>query len=247
MILYYTGTGNSAFVANEMGRLTNDRVERITIESNTRVELHDDEMLGIVFPVHSWGLPKRVAEFLERISLNRLPSRCYVVMTCGDDSGLANEQMERVLLKKGIKTRHIYSVRMPNTYMLFPGFDVDPEPLRNEKIAETTALLPRLADAVMNDEPIQQYVKTDKSWLKSKVIYPLFMRHMMSDKPFYTTDQCTGCGRCERECPEKNIRMENGRPSWQGHCTQCLGCINRCPQKAIEYGKKSVGKGRSQL
>lgn len=249
MIIYYSGTGNSAYVANEMAKLMNDRQLQVTAETHTTLKLAEGETLGIVFPIHSWGIPKRMLQFFREMRVENVNAQTvvYAIMTCGDDSGLANEQVKTELLKKGIKTNHIYSVRMPNTYMIFPGFDVDSEALRNEKIAETTAVLPRLAEAVKANKPTSQYVKTNQSWLKSKVIYPLFMRHMMSDKPFYTTDACTSCGLCAKQCGEGNIKMEKGRPSWQGHCTQCLGCINRCPQKAIEYGKKSVGKGRSHM
>lgn len=249
MIVYYSGTGNSACVAQEMARLLDDKTLAVSKLTPTKFSLQEGETLGLVFPVHSWGIPKRMLAFIRQMEVENLTRETvvYAIATCGDDAGLTNAQLKHELLKKGIVLKHVYAVRMPNTYILFPGFDVDAESLRNQKIAETMAVLPTLAEAIKSNQPADYYVKTDKSWLKSKVIYPLFMRFMMDDKPFYTTDACIGCGLCAQQCGEGNITLENGRPTWHGGCTQCLGCINRCPKQAIEYGKKSLGKGRSHM
>ncbi|MDO4191224.1 MAG: EFR1 family ferrodoxin [Bacteroidales bacterium] len=247
MILYYSGTGNSRYVAQEMARLMNDHMVRLTKETPTEVTF-TNEPLGLVFPVHSWGIPKRMAKFLKAMTWGKeKPTMCYAILTCGDDAALTNVQLRNVLANKGIFIQHIYAVRMPNTYIVFPGFNVDKEELRNEKIAETTALLPHLAEAIKNNAPTQHYITTGHAWLKSKIIYPLFMKLMMNDKPFFVTDQCNGCGLCAKQCCESNIVMHDNHPVWQHQCTQCLGCIHHCPKQAIEYGKQTQNKGRSHM
>ena len=73
-----------------------------------------------------------------------------------------------------------------------------------------------------------------------KLPYPLFVKA----DAFYSTDECIGCGLCEKLCPLKNIQIKDHRPVWGKKCTHCMACIAKCPKKAIEYGKKSRRKNR---
>lgn len=56
--------------------------------------------------------------------------------------------------------------------------------------------------------------------------------------------RCTGCGLCVAVCPEKRLRMVDGRPRATGTCSLCLACVNRCPVNAMhlvgwtEYGRQ---------
>lgn len=53
------------------------------------------------------------------------------------------------------------------------------------------------------------------------------------EKGYRITDACIGCGRCERNCPQRCI--EKGRPYEirQNHCLHCGNCYEKCPVKAV--------------
>jgi ferredoxin len=78
------------------------------------------------------------------------------------------------------------------------------------------------------------------SGIFNSVYYPIFV----TAKGYYTTEACTGCGKCVKLCPLNNIEMSGKRPRWGKNCTQCMACICRCPQEAIEYKNKTQGKRR---
>ncbi|MBQ8888654.1 MAG: EFR1 family ferrodoxin, partial [Bacteroidaceae bacterium] len=80
-------------------------------------------------------------------------------------------------------------------------------------------------------------------FLKTYVIRPLFNAFLMSPKPFQATEACTACKRCEKKCPVHNIKVD-GKPQWGDRCTQCLACYHGCPVKAVQYGKRTKGKGQ---
>ena len=81
-------------------------------------------------------------------------------------------------------------------------------------------------------------------WLKSGFVAWGFNTFAMSDKSFYVTDACIGCGLCEKNCPTGNIKLADKKPTWNGDCTVCLSCINRCPKAAINYGHGTEKRGR---
>lgn len=66
MIIYFSATGNSQYVAERIAQATNDRTVSITSCMKNRqfqFEIYEDEFLGIISPTYSWGLPEIVKEF----------------------------------------------------------------------------------------------------------------------------------------------------------------------------------------
>lgn len=54
-----------------------------------------------------------------------------------------------------------------------------------------------------------------------------------TEKGYYITDSCIGCGTCRRNCPQNCI--ENGSPFriQQNHCLHCGNCYEKCPVNAV--------------
>jgi Pyruvate/2-oxoacid:ferredoxin oxidoreductase delta subunit len=166
-------------------------------------------------------------------------------MTCGDECGHTDQMFTEAINTKGLETRHIYSLTMPNSYICLPGFDVDARELQVKKMEQTKIELPKLMSAIANDQPISFYHRGKRFLkIKSGLIYNLFAKHSLTDKPYTCDDKCISCRKCVKVCPVNNVELVNGKPMWKGHCTQCLACIHVCPTKSIDYGKITRNKGR---
>jgi Pyruvate/2-oxoacid:ferredoxin oxidoreductase delta subunit/flavodoxin len=251
MVFYFTGTGNSRWIAENMGKAFSDKLIAMSDffdgdnVASPEFTIDKDERIGFVFPVHAWGTPLLVNKFIRQLQLKAYNSQLiYGIFTCGDECGYTKEMFVKMIKAKGWHCRHTYSVQMPNTYIVFPGFDVDGKELEARKIEKAKRLLPAIIKAISEDKPIDEYKKGRLSFLKSRIIYPQFIKYAMSSRPFYTTCACTSCRRCVKFCPTKNISMNDDKPIWGNHCVQCLSCIHRCPAQAIEYGKMTRDKGR---
>jgi len=251
MIFHFSGTGNSLWVAETVAAAFSDKLVAMADFSDGDeitppvFDVAQDERIGFVFPVHSWGVPWLVRKFIEQLHLNSYTKQLiYGIFTYGDECGYTREMFLGLLENRGFNCRHVYSVQMPNTYIAFPGFDIDGEELQKKKKRNAAILLPMIIDAIRSDAPVEAYKKGSFPFLKSRIIYPLFCKYAMSGKPFRTTCFCTSCGLCEKICPTKNIKIIKRRPVWGNRCTQCLACIHRCPVRAIEYGNRTQNKGR---
>lgn len=245
MLLYFSGCGNSHFVATELARLTSQRLEKIDPNAATpSLQLEDDEILGIVCPVYAWAVPRLVSEYISRLTINKVPNYIFLACTCGDNVGRTAERFASLLKKKGLHLDAAFSFIMPETYINMPGFNLDNPENANRKIEAVKQRLLMVAEKINERLRVVDVVPGKIPWVNTYIVNPLFYGFLITDKKFHVTADCTHCGLCAKSCPLGNIVMEGGLPSWQGHCTNCMSCYHRCPTNAIHFGKATIGKGQ---
>jgi len=240
MIYYFSGTGNSQWIAQEIARRTDDEVQNIAEllrDGPTVVYAGQDARIGVVFPIYAWGAPLMVERFCRSITL-ATGSYAFAVCTCGDEAGKA---MRR--LKKVFAYQSAWSVKMPNNYIV--GYDVDSHELEQKKITEANDRLQTISESVLSCSTGYDVCEGAGAGVKTALVRPLFNTFARSTKRFSVDDCCNGCGLCARGCPINAIRLQDGKPVWvRKHCTQCMACINRCPQRAIQMGEGTRNHGR---
>ena len=96
MIYYFSGTGNSHYVAEVLSKSLQDTMQ--SIESAQGIK--QDEMIGIVTPVYFFGLPDIVKDFLERLSVSS-KSYLYLVVTYGVNQVMLGKRPTRSCRKRG--------------------------------------------------------------------------------------------------------------------------------------------------
>ncbi len=233
MIYYFSGTGNSRWVAEQLAAKTND-IALNMIEQSVPPPING-EIIGIVFPVHAWGAPEPVVEFGKKLSGR--PAFSYGVCTCGGEAGLAMQKFSDVF-----HLDSVYSIEMPNNYVM--GSELESESSVSLKIANAGNKLETIAAQILARQPVSDVQTGNLVWLKSNLFNRGFNLAARSTRPFFVTDKCISCGICARDCPAHTITMVDGRPQWGKKCFQCTACINLCPTHAIEYGKGTAKRGR---
>ena len=249
MILYFTGTGNSRFAAQELNRFCKDELVSMNREMrkrkldpyNARYAYTSEKPFVIVCPTYCWNIPRVVEEFL--LDSRFLGSRdMYFLLTCGSSTGQAGKRAAQICDTLLLNYRGQASVRMPENYIsLFRA----PEP--DEAIAIIRSALP-LIESVGMQIVANRNIKDSFSGREVPAfVVNSFYKHFVHDRKFYVKDNCIGCSACAQLCPTVNIRMRGGKPEWQGHCTQCQSCIGVCPADAIEFGGRTRKKRRYYL
>lgn len=246
MITVFSGTGNSKAVADMLAKQLNDSVVSAMEALSLCREyiLKEDEPLGFVFPVHSWGPPEIVLRLIASLRLTVKPSYIYFVCTCGDDIGKTAEIFCKSVKARGWECCAGFSVTMPNTYVCLPGFDIDSKDVQQRKIAHAASRVSEIVLRIKGREEVFDCHEGVMPRLKSFGIRPLFNKFLIDAKRFQVNSACVSCGKCIRVCPTHNIKWRNGRPSWGNDCTMCLACYHTCPKHAIEYGNQTKNKGQ---
>jgi flavodoxin/Pyruvate/2-oxoacid:ferredoxin oxidoreductase delta subunit len=241
-IYYFSGTGNSLYVAKKIqDRLGGAELIQITAKSRDKRPIVTADVLGIVFPVYAFGPPKLVEEFIKTAQLGQ-PGYLFVVATNAGGPGNTLKYTEKLFKQKGLSVHGAFEIKMPINYITGSN---PPSPEEAKTIVE--AQLPKLSAISTAVAEQKTKVASGDSMLKTALIHPIFTTFAAKQqaKKFSVSDQCTGCGFCEKLCPVENIRLDSDqKPSWGTACEFCLGCINWCPVQAIESGRATQGRNR---
>ncbi len=246
MIIYFTGTGNSRYLAKLLaGQLGDECVDSAEyLRKHEPGSFTSEKPYVFVFPTYAYRMPKVFETFLKtsKFSGNK---QAYFIMTCGADNGGAGMYIDKLCGEKDLDYRGTLSVVMPDNYVVM--YTVTPEEKEAEIIQAGTAAVMSVVDRIKEGVRFEEKSVSFVDKLKSGVVSDLFSGMMMKTKKFYATDDCISCGLCERSCPLANITLKDGKPVWGDRCTHCVACISACPKKAIEYGSKTKGRRRYYL
>lgn len=252
MIFYFSGTGNTRWLAHELGEALGERVIDITqvVDDGATYRLSEGERLGFCFPVHGWRPPFLFRNFVRRLTVEHAEGHyVYAFATCGDDVGRTFEYFEDDLLTIGLRPDSVFSLIMPESY-LFPFVETLDPPERailkqQQAKKDLQDILPYIYNKVKGIRRVNE-----SRWPRtnSHLLGAFFLHCWVTDKPFSVDKKrCTRCGRCQKTCAVSNIgRTDDGYPAWlhNQRCTTCFACYHHCSAHAIRYGTRTAPSRR---
>jgi flavodoxin/ferredoxin len=234
MIFYFSGTGNSKFVASHINKKIEDEVLSINklIKEDGNKVFTSKKPFVLVVPTYAWRIPRVVEEFIQKSSFEG-SQKVYVIMTCGEDTQNGVGWARKLFSEKSLELVGFAEIVLPNNYLFMN------EPLPNFKEAQgiIKAALPRI-------DEIRNLIAEGKGFmmvpshgvkgkLQSSIANSLFYSLLVKSKGFLVDEKCNGCKKCNRICPLNNISIVDGKPSWDKDCTHCMACIARCPKNDV--------------
>jgi len=244
-LYYFSGTGNSLYIAKSLKKKLNE-CELIPIAGliNQNSIKATSEKVGFIFPVYTWALPKIVYDFVEKIDLSNT-KYIFAVATMGGFSKQYVEQTLNQLLKpKNKELDAALNIRVFSNYIAANKINPLPSKEKQEKrIKKAELKLEKIVEIILNNK--KEKTKKGAKYPKMKGSYEFFLKTVnRSDEKYYSDEKCNGCGICQQICPVDNIKLVKEMPEWQHKCQFCLACLHYCPQKAIQYGKHTLKRER---
>lgn len=230
MIFFFTGTGNSLYVAKKIGGELVPIAQAVKLKRQS----YRDEVIGFVFPTYAVGIPRIVEKFVKENTFQA--SYSFAIMTCGGSLGSSLSRFAELLVPQGLTLDYTNKVIMIDNYgtksmdKKLQKYSSQKEDVEVQKIVAD--IRRRLYAPQQSSRLIRAY--TSLMNVCSGLCYDNADKHYKLQR-----DKCTRCGLCQKICPAGNIEL-TPFPVFLHKCEGCYACIHACPQKALSPNRHPV-------
>lgn len=244
VIFYFSGTGNTWWVSQELARQLKDRglaAEAFSIEGTAREKaaslISESSLVGFGYPIYGSDLPRPMIDFiatLPRVSGKKSFVFCTQWLWSGDGAALGAS----FLTRKGFAVPWGEHFLMPNNVTVsITHLPYTNDPVRLEKVRRRAGKkIKRFAARIAEGKAFRHGFNHGASFLGSLQRAP-FRRvfHKLQNDISIDSTTCIDCGDCVRLCPTGNLFHENSAILTRGNCIICLRCYNFCPVAALKH------------
>ena len=236
MILFYSASGNTEYVARTLAKMLGDEcidlLDRIKKSDFTRI--YSKKPFVICTPVYVCDMPFFIRNYIKKLPF-RGSREVYYVFTSGGYAGISGLSAKKLTKRKNMIYKGHAELKMPSNHIVSNAYpETEPDECI-KRIKDCTAKAAEIADTIRQHGRLRaRHIFLFEKAIAVPVGY-YWIRYKQPSKDFYTTDKCVGCGKCSRLCPVNNIEMYKKRPVWKAPCAHCMACISNCPFEAIEY------------
>lgn len=243
MILYFSATGNTEFIARELAKqLEDDCINLLDrVKTNDYTTLYSEKPYIICAPVYVCEMPRFMSKYLKKQTFTGNKD-VYFIFTSGGYCGISGQLAKSMFRKKKMNYRGHAEFKMPRNYVANDAYPM----LSTEEIEKRIVDSHEMLDSVVANIKAGNKLTARHIFLFETLITvpfnPVWCKLKLRAKDFFSTDKCVGCGKCVKLCPLNNISLKEKKPVWEDNCTHCMACIGNCPTKAIEYGNITQDK-----
>ncbi len=238
--VYFSGTGNTEFVINEIGNGFSEKgcdFRAFSIESFNDCDadlVKNSDFIIFGYPIYGSMAPRIIREFIKEHHSLFAGKTAGVIITQLMFSGDGGAHFARILRSYVIKVADITHFNMPSNLSDADVFKIK-NGEANRKMIEAAK---RKAESYVGRILSGSYKRTGDNLfsrllgLEQRIPFRAGEKYL-SESIKIDSGLCNLCGKCVSACPMKNLFIEGQMIQHNKNCTLCYRCVNLCPQKAI--------------
>lgn len=237
LIIYFSGTGNSEYIAKQFSKKMNAECHSIEENISFKELFQLTDTVAVVYPIYGSCVPRIMREFvkvyLDEFKNKKLIIFCTQMLFSGDGA----RAFARLIPDSDKHVIYAEHFKMPNnicnSFLPMTKKELIAKPLKaNKKL-----------DKVCAD--IKKGVIKRRGWnvvsmllgKTQNIAYPTMEEKARHD--FKADHTCILCGLCVKACPMHNLEIADGVLNQKDNCTVCYRCVNICPKQAATVYFKS--------
>jgi len=233
LIVYFSGTGNSKYVAELFSSNMSAACHSIEEDVEFADLIAKSDTIAFCYPVYMSRVPRVMREFAAR-HMNALQGKKIIIfctqLLLSGDGARAFAALFPKRHADVIYAAHFFMPNNVNNVAILPM----PSEKTVKKCMEKAECKIRKVCADINRGKVKKRGFNPVGRLLG-LPQGVFMSatERMANKTIRMDDDCTKCGVCVKICPTSNLVLEDGKVTHNHTCTMCYRCINQCPEKAI--------------
>lgn len=229
--LYFSGTGNSAYIAKGFARRMGADCHSIEEDMDFSALLGAHDTVAVCYPIYGSCVPRIMREFAVKHKAMLVGNKLIILCTQMMFSGDGARAFARLLPGCDKNVLYAEHFNMPNNISNFWLFPVrEGERKRKQHAAD------RRLERVCHN--IRGGVVVRRGWWSFSALlgklqnsgWPAIEEKQRGS--FIADGDCNRCGLCVRRCPMGNLELTEAGITQQNNCILCYRCVNLCPQRA---------------
>jgi ferredoxin len=232
-MLYFSGTGNSKYIAELFCRQMNAACHSIEEDIEFEGLFKSSDTIGFCYPIYGSRVPRNLREFTTKYAPALKNKKLVIFCTQASFSGDGARAFTDLLPRNAVDVIYAEHFIMPNNVC---NFFVTP--LASEEKVKKYLLRAERKMRLVCSEIKAGTVKKRGFNIGSRILglpQAVFVPALewVARRSVKVSRDCTQCELCVSICPVKNLRNENGKITHNHNCVACYRCVNKCPEKAI--------------
>lgn len=241
-ILYFSGTGNTEFVAKLFKEeFKNNNIECSLVDVGKKKKIEDDEYDFFVLgsPIYAEVFPSYFTEFVDKNLSSGRGRKCIVFSTQAADKASGADILSRKLSQRGFEVVIQDFIVMPNNYYVVAfkkNTEEEKKVLKEEAQRVVSSLVKKF---LANITHIKNVSRARQGY--AQAVYNMFdaySRNWAKKRLSVNMEECVRCSKCVKNCPTKNISLGDNI-TFKSSCISCQKCLHCCPTNAFRYKGKS--------
>jgi len=244
LTLYFSGTGNTEYIAKSFSRLMEATCFSIEDDANFTQELKDNDTVAFCYPIYGSRMPRNMREFVARHMSDINGKKIIILVTQAFFSGDGARVFSDLFWDSMIEVIYAEHFSMPNNVnnlaIMRKANDKRTKKYVRKADMKMLRVVKDIKAGIIKKRGFSRFSQIlgsiqGKAWQgDSREVEPSIrsMEHRLK-KSVKIRKECTMCNLCAEICPVKNLINEDGTIKPKNTCIVCYRCINRCPAKAI--------------
>ena len=235
VVVYFSGTGNSRFVAGVFGDEMGADCYSIEdcVDFAGLIAAHD--VIAFCYPVYMSRVPRIMREFVARhmdvLFGKQIVIFCTQLLLSGDGA----RAFAALFPKNHVQILYAEHFFMPNNVNNLAILPMPSAKTVKKCMARARLKMKKVCNNIRRGKVKRRGFNPISRILGLPQGVFIHKTERLANNNLRINSDCNQCGLCVKICPMKNLMLaeNDGKITHNGNCTMCYRCLNQCPQKAI--------------